>query len=95
MIDSLPDSIKELILKYNFNLELNNLPNSIQWIQWIQIFNELYNKELNNLPNSVEYLKLPLNYRLEIKNIPTNLKTIKCNKDYKYIESLKKIEISI
>ena len=30
IIDYLPESIEKLVLNYNFDLELNNLPNSIK-----------------------------------------------------------------
>ncbi len=59
----------------------------------MRIFNQDYKKELNNLPNSVEYLELPSNYQLKIKNVSTNLKTIRCNKNYRYIDTFKNIEI--
>ena len=61
IIDYLPNSIEELYLGYNFDLELNDLPNSIK----ILLFDcdSKYNKELNNLPKSLEKLYLPTNYR--------------------------------
>jgi len=45
-------------------------------------------KELNNLPNSIEYLEL-VDYNFKIKKIPKNLKTIKCYRNYKYIDDFK------
>jgi len=65
------------------NLNLDNLPNSIKIL-----YIEYYKKELNNLPNSIEYLELK-DYILKIKKIPKNLKIIKCDKKYKYIDDFK------
>ena len=70
-------------MNLNFNLELNNLPNSIKIIKF-HIGSD-YNRELNNLPSSLEYLELPKDYSLKIKNISKGLKNIKCSKDYKFI----------
>jgi hypothetical protein len=86
IIDYLPDSIEELVLDLNFNLELNDLPQSIKKI----CFNSSnYNKELNCLPSNIEYIQLPKNYDKEIVKYPNKLKTIKCLDKYKYIELLK------
>jgi len=67
IIDYLPNSIEELYLGSNFNLELNDLPNSIRILSFD--YYSKYNKELNNLPKSLEKLYLPKNYNIEIKNI--------------------------
>jgi hypothetical protein len=86
IIDYLPDSIEELVLGLDFDLELNNLPQSIKKI----IFNSYtYNKELNCLPSNIEYIELPKNYDKEIVKYPNKLKTIKCSNTYKYIDLLK------
>jgi len=91
VIDNLHNNIKELRIYihnlYVNNLNLNNLPNSIK-----KIYIENYEKELNNLPNSIEYLELK-NYNLKIKKIPKKLKTVKCNKNYKYINDFKDYEV--
>ena len=86
IIDYLPDSVEELILGYAFNLELNDLPSSIKKLV---IYYVNYVHELNCLPNNLEYLELPERYDKEIKKYPKQLKTIKCNKDYKYIDEVK------
>ena len=70
---------KELSI-YGTNLNLDNLPNSIK-----KIYIQYYQKELNNLPNSIEYFLLN-DYKLKIKKIPKNLKTVKCDKYYEYID---------
>jgi hypothetical protein len=44
-----------------------------------------YNKELNCLPKSIEYLILNNSYDKKISNIPANLKTLECSKDYQFI----------
>ena len=62
-----PNNIEEINFELNFDLELNNLPNSIKII----IFNKesTYNEELNNLPKQLEILELPKKYDKEINNI--------------------------
>ena len=88
IIDYLPESIEELELDYDFNLELNNLPNSIKKIRFYN-----YNKELNCLPSSVELLQLPFNYTHKILNIPKGLKKVICSSNYKYISDFDNIEV--
>ena len=83
LVDYLPNSLKELELSYWFNLELNNLPTSIHKIVFYK--DSVYDKELNCLPNFVEFLQLPEKYNKKISNLPNNLKTIKCSKNYEYI----------
>jgi hypothetical protein len=86
IIDYLPDSIEELILDFDFDLELNDLPQSIKKI----IFNSYnYIHELNCLPSNIEYIQLPENYKKEIIKYPNKLKTIKCSNKYKFINLLK------
>ena len=87
IIDYLPSSIEELDI--GFNLELNNLPNSIKKIR----FYNNYNKELNCLPSSVELLQLPFNYTHKILNIPKKLKKVICHKNYKYISDFDNIKV--
>lgn len=104
IIDNIPNSVKTLKLINYFDLELNNLPNSIENIifmkddkhynyncHWNEIYN--YDKELNNLPNSVKYLYLPYDYNLVIKRFPKNLIKIYCNRKYKYLLYLDDYEI--
>ena len=86
IIDNLHNNIEELTI-YKTNLNLDNLPNSIK----ILYINN-YEKELNNLPNSIEYLELS-NYELKIKKIPKNLKRVKCDKEYQYINDFKNYEV--
>ena len=90
IIDYLPESIEELELYLNFNLELNNLPNSIKKIRF---HNYDYNKELNCLPSSVELLRLPYNYTRKILNIPKKLKKIIFSSNYKFISDFGNIEV--
>ena len=84
--DNLHNNIEELYI-YETDLNLDNLPNSIK-----KLYINYYKKELNNLPNSIEYLELK-NYELKIKKIPKNLKTIKCGKNYEYIDDFKDYEV--
>ena len=86
IIENLPNSVEEIEFDYSFRLELLNLPNSIKKISF---FNSIYDKELNCLPEFIEYLELCRYYNKKIKKFPLNLKTIKCNKNYKYIDDFK------
>jgi hypothetical protein len=88
VLDNLVDSIEELEFDYYFDLELNNLPNSINKI----IFNNysIYKKDLNSLADSIEYIKLPSNYKKKLFCIPKSLKVISCHKKYKYIDDFPK-----
>ena len=87
IIENLPNSVEEIEFDEYFNLELLNLPNSIKKIS----FNNYsrYDKELNCLPEFVEYLELNKKYDKKISKFPLNLKTIKCYKNYKYINDFK------
>jgi hypothetical protein len=87
IVDNLPFGIKELELTNNFNLELNNLPNSIEKITFNK-YNQ-YDKELNCLPNFVNTIQLPRHYDKKIKKIPKDLQKIICAYNYKYIEDFK------
>jgi hypothetical protein len=79
--NNLSNGLEELVLLYNFNLELNDLPSSIKIILFDSY--SFYYKELNNLPKSLEKLYLPEKYDREIKNINPNCQIIhhKSNKN--------------
>ena len=64
---------------------MNNLPNSIKKIKFD--IKSQYNKKLNNLPIGLEYLELGEYFDNPIINIRSNLLTIKCSKNYKYISN--------
>jgi hypothetical protein len=74
LIDSLPNSIEQLILGINFFSPLDNLPNSIQTISFDRV--SLYNYPLDNLPRSLKLLELPYDYDIRISNIPTKCKIV-------------------
>ena len=57
IIAQLSSNIEVLELGYNFNLELNDLPNSLKKIIFYRY--SKYNKELNCLPKFVEHIQLP------------------------------------
>lgn len=83
LIDRLPNGIEELTLKLNMaDTLIFNLPTGIKKL----IFGSEYNCELNCLPNTIEYIALAETYELEIKSKPANLKTIKCSKNYKFLD---------
>ena len=73
--DYLPNTIEELYLGCNFDLELNDLPSSIKILSFDN--NSYYNKDLNNLPQSLEKLYLPEIYNKEIYNLNPNCQIIK------------------
>jgi len=95
-MENLPNSIKELYLDMRFNLELNNLPNSIKIISFANY--SKYNKELNNLPNSVKVISFDEHciYDKELNNLPYFLEKIHLplgyNKEIKNINSNCKIQ---
>jgi uncharacterized protein YihD (DUF1040 family) len=93
LIENLVDSIEELVLGMHFNLELNNLPNSIGIIRFVEFSH--YDKELNNLVDSIKILELPENYQKKINNIPKGLKKIKLSKNYKYIDDFKTFDLDL
>lgn len=81
LLNNLPNSLEKLCLDHNFNLELNNLPNSIKIIEFKNTLNT-FQHELNCLPDSIEDLSLPWFYAKQIKKIPLHLKKITSNKYY-------------
>lgn len=91
ILDNLPNTIEELEFELDFTsddeLELNNLPNSIKKINLKEVLIPII---LDNLPESVEHILLPKFYELEINKLPSNIKIIECNKNYKFVKSLKK-----
>lgn len=95
LIDNLPNSIEELTFGWwwdDFNLD--NLPNSIKKID-LERIDKKVSLNLNNLPNSLEIIKLPRNFNDEILKIPSNLKIVYCQKEYKFVKKLKKNKIKI
>jgi hypothetical protein len=75
LIENLHNNIEELYLGYHFDLELNNLPNSIKIIKFN--VHSKYKKELNNLSESLEVLELPKKYSTPITNVNPDCKIIK------------------
>ena len=93
IITQLSSNIEVLELDYNFNLELNDLPNLLKKIIFIKY--SYCNKELNCLPKFVEQIQLPYKYDKQIKNLPLKLKKVICSHQYKYIENYNNFEVSI
>ena len=85
-MEFLPNSVEELVLENEFNLELNNLPNSVKKISF---YGNNYDKEINCLPEFIEYIRLNKSYEKQIKKFPLNLKIIECYEKYKYIDDFK------
>ncbi len=48
---------------------------------------------LNDLPNSIKFIQFSRYYDKPLLNIPINLKTIICSKNYKFIENLTNLNI--
>lgn len=84
LINNLSNSLENIIFEYSFTLPLNNLPNTIKSIKFM---NWNYKQELNNLPHSIEYIMLPSDYDKQILSIPAKLQSIELNKRYKFIEN--------
>ena len=61
-----------LILDYNFNQLINNLPNSIQTL----IFDNDFNEPVDNLPNSVQNLILENLFNQPIDNLPNSIQNL-------------------
>ena len=63
-----------------FNHTLDNLPNSIEEIN----FGLHFNLELNNLPNSIKIIKFNFNseYNKELNNLPFQLEILELPKKY-------------
>ena len=89
--DYLPDNIEEIELRYNFNLELDNVPSSIKKIIFSK--NSKYNKELNCLSNRTEIPWLLFGYNFPIKNIPHKLKKLICSKNYPFKTNFVGVEV--
>jgi hypothetical protein len=85
IVDNLPNGIEILEFDYIINLKLDNLPSKIKKIVFNNKYDYKYNEELNCLPKSIEYIKFNCNYDKKISNIPANLKTLECSKNYKFI----------
>jgi hypothetical protein len=90
IINNLVNTIEELELGCNFNLKLNNLPNSIKKIIFNNYNNDLYDKDLNSLVDTIEFIQLPLNYNKKIIIIPKSLKVIKCHYNYPFANDYEK-----
>lgn len=78
IIDSLPNSLEELELGFEFNLPIDNLPSGLKKLV---IYNYRYSYPLNNLPSSLEYLELEVGAGTKFEilpfNLPRNLKMFK------------------
>ena len=74
IVDYLPFSVEELIFGSCFDLELNDLPNSIKKIT---ILNHKYDKKLNNLPSGIELLEIINTCEVSINREYKNLNIVK------------------
>jgi len=56
-------------------------------------YNDKYNDKLNCLPNNVKKIILPYYYDKKFNKLPSNLKTMKCSKEYQYINDFKNYNV--
>ena len=68
IINNLPNTLEELILKRGFNLALDNLPNSIKIIE----LHEHYDKPFNCFPLNLKTIRVHPNYKF-IDNLPNSV----------------------
>lgn len=87
----MPDTIEELELEDNFDLELDNLPHSIKKITFNKESD--YKRELNCLPDGLSILELPVHYDKQIRHVPKSLKKLVCSSNYPYHPDFSGIEI--
>ena len=87
----MPDTIEEIHLGQNFNLELDNLPSTIKKIKF-DIYSG-YDKKLNCLPNGLSILELPIYYKQQICIIPRTLTKLICSRNYPYLKGFSNIHV--
>lgn len=89
-IDSFPTNLKKLYLWgewYNPSVYYN-LPKNIKVLR----VNTKFDCDLDILPDSIEELFLNMSYNIEIKKVPSNLKTIHVYHRYIHIKEVKNIK---
>ena len=66
---------------------MEDLPNTLYFVNYYDNNKQKFNKQLNCLPNTISEIKLPINYDQEIKIIPFKLNKIICSSSYKFINN--------
>lgn len=88
--ENLPSSLESLVLTFDSAPLLNNLPNSLKYLD---IQNIDYDEKLDNLPDSIEIIQIEINYSHQIKKIPKNLREIKCSKYYEFLDDFLNLDL--
>ena len=77
---------KTLILPFNFNEELKNLPPNTEIIIFEQNLNgykcSTFNKSVDNLPNSLIHLTFGYSFNREVDNLPNSLTHLTFGKEF-------------
>jgi hypothetical protein len=68
------NSITHITFGKNFNQPIDNLPNSIKYLDFD--FGSKFNQRIDNLPNNLTHLKLEEEFNQPISNLPLRLKKI-------------------
>ncbi len=83
-INNIPKHVEHILLGNNFISKLDNLPNNIKKITFLDKCE--YNYSLDNLPDSINYIKFGFqtNYNLPLDNLPNNLKHLSLPSNYNH-----------
>ncbi len=74
-------TLKKLVITGKFNHSIDNLPDSIEYLEIIGFFNQ----PINKLPANLKYLKIVGKFNQNIKSFPSGLEYfILTNPDYSY-----------
>lgn len=73
-INNLPDSLLFLMLDYDFNKPLDNLPNKLKILCCKYCVK--FSHSLDFLPESLEYIAIPPNFNKSFNNLPQNIKIL-------------------
>jgi hypothetical protein len=79
-LNSIPDSVEEIVFGDTFNQKLTYLPKEVKKIT----FGFNYNQPIGygDLPDSIEYLEFGYNFNDTINKYPSNLKVLKFGRNY-------------
>jgi len=87
-LSNLPLTLEKIYLGIEFNQELNSLPESIVFMEFVEQYK--FNKSLNDLPSQLEYLNLGFQnkYHHSISNLPNSIKYLELGEYKLCIEKL-------
>lgn len=93
-INNIPKHIEHILLGKKFISRLDDLPNNIKKITFLDKCE--YNYSLDNLPNNLKHLTLPSNYNKPLNKLPDSIEELILNENYnlpinKFPKNLKKI----